>query len=74
MTTKARTNVSLDADLLDEARALNINLSAVLESRLRDVVAEQRRQRWLAENREALDDANEFLARHGLWSDGRRQF
>ena len=74
MPTKARTNVSLDAELLDQARELKINLSAVLEGRLRELVAELRRQRWLAENRAALADANAFLARHGLWSDGQRQF
>jgi len=30
--------------------------------------------RWLAENADALTDANAFLERHGLWSDGLRQF
>jgi antitoxin CcdA len=74
MAAKARTNVSLDPDLLDQARELNINLSATLEDRLREIVIDLRRQRWLDENRDALADANEFIARHGLWSDGRRQF
>ncbi len=26
------------------------------------------------ENREALADANDFVHRHGLWSDGKRLF
>jgi post-segregation antitoxin (ccd killing protein) len=38
------------------------------------VVSEARQQRWIEDNREALADANAFLARHGLWSDGKRQF
>ena len=71
---KARTNVSVDADLLAEARTLGINVSAVLEIGLRATVADARRQRWLDENRDALADANAFLAEHGLWSDGKRQF
>jgi post-segregation antitoxin (ccd killing protein) len=37
-------------------------------------VAEARRRRWLEDNRGALADANSFLADHGLWSDGKRQF
>jgi antitoxin CcdA len=74
MVAKVRTNISVDADLLSEARALNINLSATLEARLREIVADLRRRRWLEENREAIADANAFLERHGLWSDGERQF
>lgn len=71
---KARTNVSVDAELLDQARELRINLSALLEARLREIVTDLGRQRWLAENRGAIADANAFLAQHGLWSDGKRQF
>lgn len=74
MALKTRTNVSVDAALLSEARSLNINLSAVLEARLREMITAKRQQEWLAQNRPALDDANEFLAKHGLWSDGARQF
>jgi antitoxin CcdA len=71
---KARTNVSVDADLLTEARALGVNVSAVLEVGLRATVAAERRRRWLDENRGALADANAFVAEQGLWSDGKRQF
>jgi antitoxin CcdA len=74
MPVKARTNVSLDADLLRQARELGINLSAVLEDQLRDLVAASHRQRWLTKNRPAIADANSFLIRYGLWSDGHRQF
>jgi transcriptional regulator with XRE-family HTH domain len=55
-----------DIQLLAEARRLGVKLPLV--------VAEARQRRWLDENREALTDANAFLARHGLWSDGKRQF
>ena len=40
MTTKSRTNVTVDAGLLDEARALGVSLSATLEAGLRAAVAE----------------------------------
>jgi antitoxin CcdA len=62
---KARTNVSIEAALLADARALGINLSATLEDRLRVLVKQTREARWLAENGGALADANEFLQRHG---------
>lgn len=74
MTQKARTNVSVDAALLAQARALDINLSATLDRGLRTVVSERQRERWLAENRGALADANAFVVEHGLWSDGQQLF
>ena len=58
--------VADDLLLLEEARRLNVDL--------RKVVGEARQQQWRTENREALADANAFLARNGLWSDGKRQF
>ena len=30
--------------------------------------------RWLEENQGALTDANKFVERQGLWSDGKRLF
>ena len=71
---KTRTNVSVDAELLALARELRINVSAALESRLRELVAESRSRVWLEEYAEAIKDANESLERRGLWSDGKRRF
>lgn len=58
--------MQVDLRLIAEARRLGVDLHRV--------VAEARQQRWIEENRGALADANAFLARHGLWSDGKRQF
>ena len=69
-----RASVALNAALLDEAMEAGIDVEAVLNAHLRDMVNSARRYRWLRENRDALADANAFLERHGLWSDGRRQF
>jgi antitoxin CcdA len=74
MPTKVRTNVSVDAELLNQARELRINVSAALDRSLRQEVTALRHRRWLEENRGALADANAFLTSHGLWSDGKRQF
>ncbi len=58
--------VAEDLLLIEEARRLGVDLHGI--------VAEARQQRWIEENRNALEDANAFLARYGLWSDGKRQF
>ncbi|HET8728801.1 MAG TPA: type II toxin-antitoxin system CcdA family antitoxin, partial [Alphaproteobacteria bacterium] len=50
---KRRTNVSVNADLLEQARALNVNLSAALEEKLVEIVRREREKRWLEENRAA---------------------
>jgi antitoxin CcdA len=59
-------NLFVDADLLDEARRLRINISETLERRLRMMVKVEREKRWLEENREAIDSINSFIDRHGL--------
>jgi antitoxin CcdA len=59
------TNVSVSEALVDEARALGINLSQACERGLAEEVAERRRARWLAENRQAIEDCNMRIERHG---------
>jgi len=59
-------NLFVDADLLDEARRLRINISETLEHRLRSIVRGQQERRWLEENQEAIASINAFLDRHGL--------
>jgi antitoxin CcdA len=71
---KQHANLSIRGDLLSAARSRRINLSQVLEERLDELLREQDRQAWLIENRAALDEANAFVERHGLWSDGLRGF
>lgn len=66
--------VALDAELLNQAYQLGIDVPAALEAQLRSLVGQAKRERWLDENRAAIADANAFLARHELWSDGKRQF
>jgi antitoxin CcdA len=68
------TNLSVDASLLREAKSLNLNLSRVFESALQDAVAQARRERWLEENRDALDAYNRHVERDGVFSDGVRSF
>jgi antitoxin CcdA len=63
---KRAVNLFIDADLLDEARRLRINISETLEHRLRSIVRGEQEKRWLEENREAIASINSFIDRHGL--------
>jgi antitoxin CcdA len=72
--TRKPTNVSIRRDLLDMAKALKINLSRTLEERLSELVSRAERERWLMENREALEAYNHRIERRGVFSDGLRRF
>jgi antitoxin CcdA len=63
---KRAVNLFVDAELLEEARRLRINLSDTLERRLRTLVRAEQEKRWLEENRAAIDSINTFIERHGL--------
>ncbi|WP_202943992.1 type II toxin-antitoxin system CcdA family antitoxin [Parvibaculum lavamentivorans] len=71
---KKAVNLSIDADLLAKARALDINLSATFEEVLRTRAREEERKRWVEENRDAIEAFNRRIERDGVWSDGLRRF
>jgi len=68
------TNLTLDAEVLKQARALGINLSAVLEARLVELIRDAEQERWRAANREAVQDYNARIARDGAFGDRYRRF
>ena len=67
-------NLSLDPDLIAEARALDLNLSRSVEEALREKVRAEKAKRWREENAEAIRLSNEELERNGLWCDDLRLF
>ena len=71
---KRATNLTIDPVLLDEARSLNINLSATFEASLRDAVRARKAATWLEENRAAIQSSNEWVEKHGLPLEKYRQF
>ena len=64
---KKAVNLSVDADLVAEAKAAGTNLSALLEKALREELRERRRDEWLERNRAAIDASNAELERNGPW-------
>lgn len=71
---KKSANLSVNADLLLQAKLLNINLSQALEQHLVKIVRQARRSHWLAENQNAIEEYNRRIEIHGTFSDGLRRF
>jgi antitoxin CcdA len=71
---KKATNLSLNEDLLLEAKARGINLSKAAERGLCEAIAEQQATEWLVENKAALESSNEYVEKHGLPLARYRQF
>jgi antitoxin CcdA len=67
-------NLSLDAELIAEAKALNLNLSRTVEEALRQRVRDEKTRRWQEENAEAIAFNNAQIEREGLWCDDYRLF
>ena len=71
---KKSANLSIDSELLREAKALNISLSKTLEKRLGELVSEARRRLWLEENHQAIAEYNRRIEQRGVFSRGVRRF
>jgi antitoxin CcdA len=63
---KEAVSLSVDAELLDEARRLGVNLSDTLEDRLRRLVRAGQEKLWLEQNQGAIASINAFIDEHGL--------
>lgn len=71
---KKAANLTVRADLLEEARAYKINLSQTLETALAAELKKRREAEWLEQNKAAIDAYNREIAEHGLFSDNFRSF
>jgi antitoxin CcdA len=74
MGAKKAVNVSIRSDLLDQARAEDINLSATLEAALADQLRIRRRDRWRTENEAAIQAYNRDVDENGSFGDHARNF
>lgn len=76
-----RVTVEIDAETLKRAREAGVDLSQTLTRALLRALPpltdeERKRQadQWYLENKEAVDASNEYVEKHGLFSDGARMF
>lgn len=73
-TRKVPTNLSLSTELVRRARALDLNLSRVVESALEKAIIEAEQARWLDDNKEAIAQYNAFVEQHGYFGEEFRDF
>jgi antitoxin CcdA len=68
MSTNARraANLSIDAEVLEKARALKINVSRAAEEGVRRAISREEAKHWAEENAEVVRSWNEYVAKNGL--------
>lgn len=71
---KKSTNLSINSDLLRQAKERRINLSQALELRLAELLREEKCRQWQGENQEAVEEYNRRIEARGTFSDGMRRF
>ncbi len=71
---KRPTNLSINSDLLRQAKDYHINLSKALEQRLVEMLLEEKRREWKEENHDAIEAYNRRIEACGVFSDGLRRF
>ena len=64
-TRNRKTSITLDDELLDEAKALDINVSAVADGALENAIAQARYRLWLDQNAGAFVAQAAWHERHG---------
>jgi antitoxin CcdA len=68
------TNLTLDSNLLSDAKALNVNLSRAAEEGVRAAFQHAREEQWRSENAAALESSNAYVEENGLPLERFRQF
>lgn len=71
---KKAANLSVNSDLLNKAKAKDINLSATLEKALKDKLLSLEGENWVRENQQAIKAYNNFVDQHGCFGDDFREF
>jgi antitoxin CcdA len=66
MSAKRAVNLSIDGDLLDEAKRYGINLSRFADNALREALQEERQRRWREEHAAGLQAWNEWVEENGI--------
>lgn len=71
---KKPTNLTVNSDLLAQAKLLEINLSALFEQALAEQVKKLKAEAWLQENQKNIAAYNDDIEESGVFSDGLRSF
>lgn len=71
---KKPAHLSINSDVLRQAKMKRINISDVCEKSLVEALRERNRQEWLESNREAIEEYGRFIEKNGCFSDKLRCF
>lgn len=71
---KRATNLTLSADVLDAAKALELNISQVCDDHLRRMVTQEQERRWRSEHADFIAAYNVAIDAEGLPLDQWRAF
>ena len=63
---KRATNLSLSVDVLEAAKSLQINVSQICDSHLREVVRQEKERRWREEHADFVSAYNATIQIEGL--------
>lgn len=68
---KAELKIEIDADLLKQARAANLQMTLLMERAVREALgpqaAEARARQWATDNAESIASHNRFVEEHGAF-------
>ena len=67
-------NLYLDRAIVEDAKALGINISRACDGSLRAAIRSEREARWKAENAEAVRSFNDYVEKNGIPLSQYRQF
>ena len=71
---KRAANLSLSVDVLEAAKALNLNVSQLCDAHLREVVRQEQERRWRADHADFVAAYNATVETEGLPLDAHRTF
>lgn len=71
---KQTAHLSINSDLLRQAKDEKINLSQTLEITLAGAIMDKKRQEWLNSSRESIEEYAQFVEKHGCFGDKLRCF
>ena len=67
-------NLSIDSNLMREAKGLDVNVSRAAEAGIAEAVAAEKTRLWKLENRATMDAWNDYVEKTGIPLEDFRQF
>ncbi|MEI9416663.1 MULTISPECIES: type II toxin-antitoxin system CcdA family antitoxin [unclassified Mesorhizobium] len=67
-------NLSIDSNLMREAKGLDVNVSRAAEAGIAEAVAAEKTRLWKLENRPTIDAWNDYIDKNGIPLEEHRQF